>query len=102
MRTRRNLLEAIAFPSATFARGYEPYNVATVSGELLWGVLGRRTTDAIYLRTTGQQQIRIARDQIEQLVPSTVSIMPDGLADVLSARQLSDLISFLKSMEEIP
>lgn len=102
VRTRRNLLEAIAFPSATFARGYEPYNVATVSGELLWGVLGRRTTDAIYLRTTGQQQIRIARDQIEQLVPSTVSTMPDGLADVLSARQLSDLISFLKSMEEIP
>jgi hypothetical protein len=39
VRSERDLVEAIAFPSASFARGYEPVVVRTRSGQVQTGVL---------------------------------------------------------------
>jgi putative heme-binding domain-containing protein len=48
-RTGRELLEAVVFPSASFARGYEPYVVATLDGRTFTGIIAREAADAIYL-----------------------------------------------------
>ena len=48
--SRENLLESILFPSASYARGYEPYLVATQAGKVYpASILRRQTADAIYL-----------------------------------------------------
>src|SRR6185369_10967830 len=49
IRTRRDLLEAVAFPSASFARNFEPYTVQTTAGKVYDGLISRRTSDAIYI-----------------------------------------------------
>lgn len=98
IRSGRDLLESIVFPSASFARGFEPYIVETKSGKTHNGILSREATDAIYLLTTERVEIRIGRDEMEALTPSRVSIMPQGLETQLSPRELRDLLAYLQSL----
>jgi putative heme-binding domain-containing protein len=100
IRSGRDLLVAIVFPSAGFARGFEPYVVATRDGRVLpAGVVKRETADAIWLVAGDQAEVRVAKADIERIVPSRVSIMPQGLDAPLSRRELSDLIAFLRSLK---
>jgi putative membrane-bound dehydrogenase-like protein len=98
IRTGRDLLEAIAFPSASFVRGYEPYVVATKDGRLHNGILKRETPDAIYLVTAERTEIRLARPAIETIDPAKASIMPQGLDMQLSRQEMADLIAYLVSL----
>ncbi len=97
IRARRDLLEAIVFPSASFARGFEPVSVTTSAGKAFAGVIARETSDAVFLRTTERAEIRLPRREIDELAPSTVSIMPQGLDKTLSREDLRNLIEFLSS-----
>jgi putative heme-binding domain-containing protein len=98
-RTRRDLLEAIVFPSLSFARGYESYTIQTDAGLTHTGVVGRETVDAIYLRTPERAEIRIDRGSIEQMAPSRVSVMPQGLDKTMTPAELRDLVAYLLTLK---
>jgi putative membrane-bound dehydrogenase-like protein len=102
IRTRRDLLEAITFPSASFARNFEPYTVITKSGVIHAGIISRTTNDALYVTTTERTTIRIPRAEIEEdgVMPSKVSIMPQGLDRLLQPNELRDLLAFLSSQRD--
>jgi putative heme-binding domain-containing protein len=70
----------------------------TRDGKTHTGILGRETADAVVLITAERAEIRIPRDAIETLVPSRVSIMPQGLEAQLSRQELGDLLAFLQSL----
>jgi putative heme-binding domain-containing protein len=99
VRTRRDLLEAILFPSASLARGYESLHVVLSDGKVQSGMLSRETAAAIFLRTTERAELRVARDAIEEMSPSRTSIMPQGLDKTLSQEELGDLVAFLRSLK---
>jgi putative heme-binding domain-containing protein len=99
VRSGQELLESIVFPSASFARGFETYMVATKAGRLFGpGIIKRQTADAIYLTGGDLAEVRIARKAIDTIEPSRVSIMPQGLDLQLSRGELADLIAFLQSL----
>jgi putative heme-binding domain-containing protein len=98
IRTGRDLLEAVVFPSASIVRGYEPYLVTTRDGRVHAGILGRQTAAALYLVTAERAEVRIPRSAIDSLTPGRVSIMPQGLDALLSRQELADLIAFLRSL----
>src|SRR5206468_12467762 len=60
-RSDRDLLEAILFPSASFARGFEPFVVATDDGRIYSGVVARETADALDRKST---RLNSSHDQI--------------------------------------
>jgi putative membrane-bound dehydrogenase-like protein len=97
VRSADDLLEAIVYPSASFVRSYEPVTVATKDGEERLGILRRDDDRGVTLVTgpTAVQEIR--REDIAEVRPSTVSIMPAGLEEQLSRQDLSDLLAFLKN-----
>jgi len=97
IRTERDLLESIVYPSASFVRSYEPYIVRTKSDEDYNGVLRKDSPEEIILATGPTTEVRIARSEIADLRPSTVSVMPAGLEQQLSKQELSDLVAFLKA-----
>lgn len=97
IRTERDLLEAVVFPSASFVRSYEPLTVLTVDGKLHNGVVKRESSDEIVLTLAADQEVRIPRTTIEQLQPGKTSIMPAGMAEILSRQELADLLAFLKA-----
>lgn len=99
IRSQRDLLEAIVFPSASFVRGYEPYQVTTKDGKVYAGVIRRETADGLVLATGAATEARIARAAIEEIVPAKVSIMPEGLDTQLGRQELSDLIAYLMTLK---
>ena len=97
IRTERDLLESIVYPSASFVRSYEPYIVRTKSDEDYNGVLRKDTPDEVVLATGPTTEVRIARSDIADMRPGTVSVMPAGLEQQLSKQDLADLVAFLKA-----
>jgi putative membrane-bound dehydrogenase-like protein len=97
IRADRDLLEAIVFPSASLVRSFEPISVATSDGKVYNGLLRGETADELRLATGVNQEARIARREIDEVRPSTVSIMPAGLDQQLTQQELADLVAFLKA-----
>jgi putative membrane-bound dehydrogenase-like protein len=97
IRTERDLLESIVFPSASFVRSYEPVRVVTKSDRVLSGIVKSETPDAIVLTIAADKEERIAREDVESIAPGSVSVMPDGLEKQLTPQELADLVAFLKA-----
>ena len=97
IRTERDLLESIVFPSASLVRSYESVLVSTKDGKTINGLIRKDAPDEILLATGLNQEVRIARKDIEDIQPSKISIMPAGLDQQLTVQELADLVAFLKA-----
>jgi putative heme-binding domain-containing protein len=95
VRTRRDLLEALVFPSASFVRNYEPVIVTTRDGQDYSGVISEQHDQELLLTTGAETSLRMARSEVVSMRPGTVSIMPSGLTEQLSLQELADLLAFL-------
>ena len=84
-------------PAPSFARGFEPFIIATENGRVETGIINRETIDAIVLVTPGRAEINIPRRSIELMEPGRVSVMPRGLEANLSQKELADLVAFLQA-----
>ncbi|MBI3853522.1 MAG: c-type cytochrome [Verrucomicrobia bacterium] len=99
IRTERDLLEAVIYPSASFVRSFEPVVVVNKAGDSFSGVLRKDGADEVVLATGPDTEARIARADIADIRPGTISVMPQGLDAQLSKQEVADLITFLKSMK---
>lgn len=97
VRTRRDLLEAVVFPSASFVRSYEPWIITTTDGQMHFGTIKNEGADFIVLALAGGIDHRLSRADIREAKPSPVSLMPAGLDRLLSAQELADLLAFLEA-----
>ena len=95
IRTKADLLESILAPSASFVRSYEPVVVTTKSGRLVTGIVQSDGPEGVQLAVGPSAVERIARDQIEELSPGKVSVMPAGLEKQLTPQEMADLLEFL-------
>ena len=99
IRTQRDLLEAIAFPNASFAREYEPYQITLSNGDQLNGRILEEETEQIRFVDATNNPKTLPRSQIADIKPSSVSLMPAGLDQALSRAELADLIAYLRSLK---
>jgi len=94
-RTKAELLESLIYPSLTIAPEFRSFKATLKSGKSAQGLIVNETPDAIVLRTTELADIRIARSDIEELTPSNVSLMPEGLEKSMTRQELRHLLEFL-------
>jgi putative membrane-bound dehydrogenase-like protein len=99
IRTQRDLLEAILYPSASFVRSFEPMIVTTKDGEDHSGLIRKEASDSLVLVTGPAAEEKILRSDIKEIRPSTVSVMPEGLEQQLTRQEMSDLVAFLKALK---
>lgn len=99
IRSERELLEAVIYPSATFVRGYEPFVATTREGATHSGILRKEAPEEIVLATGPDTEQRLPRAVIADLQPGPVSPMPPGMDAVLTPAELADLVAFLKSRQ---
>jgi putative membrane-bound dehydrogenase-like protein len=97
IRTHRDLLEAIVFPSSSYVRSYEPLLVTLRSGDTQLGLLKDETKDMLVLANSPTTEVRIARAEVAALAEGPVSLMPPAFDGMLTPRELGDLIAFLKT-----
>ena len=95
-RTERDLLESILYPSLSFVRSYEPVLITTQDGKTINGLIKDETAQEYLIATGPDQEVRLRKDEVDQIQPSTVSIMPAGLDKQLTPQELADLVMFLK------
>jgi putative heme-binding domain-containing protein len=97
IRTERDLLEAIVFPSASFVRSYEPTMITTKGGEIYNGQVREDAGETLLVITGPGIDVRIARADIAEMQPGTVSLMPQGFDQILTGQELADVVAFLKA-----
>ena len=95
IRSRRDLLEAIVFPSASFVRSYEPVMVVTTAGKTFTGTIRDQGAQQVVLQLNATEQVTIPVSDIETMLPGQVSVMPAGLEKQMSRQALADLLAFL-------
>ena len=97
IRTPRDLLEAIAYPSATYVRSYEPVIIKEHSGTEHFGILKNQTATDLTLATAATTEIRIPLTQVATLTEAPASLMPPGFDTILTPQELADLLAYLQA-----
>jgi len=91
------LVESILVPDAKQKEGFVSMQVLTKSGDILSGVRVRQDARELVLRDAVRDEIVIPADKIE-LKKEIGSIMPAGLADLLTDAEFLDLVRFLSEL----
>ncbi len=99
IRTGKDLLEAVVFPSASFARGYEPWRVRTKEGAVYDGLIVAEGVEAITLLQGDRTEKRLPRAAVDAIQQSKTSVMPQGLDQQLTRKELRDLLAYLVSLK---
>jgi putative heme-binding domain-containing protein len=96
--SREDLFTAILQPSRDVAPRYRTTQLTTAAGKIYQGIVVYEAVDSILLLTGPGQNVRIAHKQISERRLTATSLMPAGLLDRLTDREISDLYAYLKSL----
>jgi putative membrane-bound dehydrogenase-like protein len=94
-----SLLRNILTPNAQLESGYYRHDVSLNDGTLLSGFLASENKDMLVLRQIGADERAIPKAEVKEHTVSKRSLMPEGLIDGLSDRQVSDLFSYLGTLK---
>ena len=96
-KTAAQLLGDIILPNRAIDNNYLGYSVRLADGEVATGILTSETGTSITLRQQGGKDLVLARNEIDELKSSGVSLMPEGLERQIPPQDMADLISFIKN-----
>jgi putative heme-binding domain-containing protein len=99
IRTERDLLESILFPSNTLARDYEAHVIETSDGQQTLGVIKSHTAEGLLVIDIAGQEKNIVHQTIVGDTTLTTSLMPQGLDQTLPEAELLDLVAWLRSLK---
>jgi putative membrane-bound dehydrogenase-like protein len=91
------LLPNVVDPSAVQRLEYANQVVVTTDGRTLTGVVTESGPESVTLADAKNVRTVLPRSQIEEMNPSAVSLMPEGILDQLDDQQLRDLFSYLQA-----
>ena len=95
-RGKEALLTSILDPSYAIEDRYRNQLLETKDGRFHDGILVAETTATIALR--GEiDDVVVLKDDIAELRPSDVSLMPEGLEEAVTKQDLADLIAYLQA-----
>ena len=91
------LLVSLIDPSSVIRKEFVSVVIQTINGRILTGLAVDRNDAAITLADTkGEKQV-VAISEIEDLLDSNISLMPDNLYLQLRPQELRDLFAYLQS-----
>lgn len=99
IRTERDLLESILFPSATIARDYEAHAFELTGGESMVGVIRKNNPEAVVIYDAASEEHILPRAQIVSMHAMATSLMPNGLEQSVTEEDLLDLVAYLRSRQ---
>lgn len=97
-RTAQFIVESVLEPSNEIASGYETILVQTAGGLLLDGVVRRQSEDSLWLANSEGAEFGLARSDIARQRIQELSLMPGNFAEVLSVKDLHDVLAYLLTL----
>jgi putative membrane-bound dehydrogenase-like protein len=95
------LIENIADPSAVVAADFTMVVVTLKDGRVLNGIISAKTDRTITVKMIGVETT-VDRSDITKQEQLPISMMPEGLLTALSDEQISNLVSYLMSNNQVP
>ena len=92
------LVESVLKPDAKIKEGYHGVIVETKDGQTVSGTVVRESGTELVLRSPANQEVVVAKSNIEQRNTATASLMPGGLLDNLAEADQVDLFAFLSRL----
>lgn len=96
----RDILESVIEPDKVISDQYAAVTVITNDGKVVTGRIVNLSGDGININTNmldPNAQVRIDRNNIEEIAPSRTSMMPKGLLNTLNKQEVLDLMAYLLS-----
>jgi putative heme-binding domain-containing protein len=94
---KKDVLESILWPSKIISDQYQAEMFELNDGKIVAGFIVRETAKAVLVRTAENpdKPVVVTLANVANRVPSSVSLMPEGLFEGLSAKQIADLLAFV-------
>ncbi len=89
------LLSNVFDPSLVIGAGYTATTVVTTRGQTIAGLVAEDSPERIVLKTQGGKIETIPRGDIEQVLHSKLSYMPEDLEKQLQPQEIADLFAYL-------
>ena len=94
------LLENIVDPSASVGKEFRASAIALTDGRILTGVVLQQSKQTLTIQTQ-QEKLTVNRDDVEQIKPQEVSLMPDGLLKQMTDQQIRNLFTYLQTKTQV-
>jgi putative heme-binding domain-containing protein len=91
---RKEILESVVFPSQVISDQFAAKTVVTTDGKTYTGLVGP-TGDGVVVLQANAEKANVTKGEIEEIVPSKKSAMPEGLFNNLSLEEIADLFAYL-------
>jgi putative heme-binding domain-containing protein len=104
-KNRGYMLAQIVDPNGYIRPEYVVHNVVTLDGRKLSGIVAASSNESVTLVNVIDNkpvQTVVAKVDIESMLPSAVSLMPEKMLDTLSDPEIADLFAFLTSDSKTP
>ncbi len=101
-RTGKALLTAILDPNRAVEAKFLSYTAVTNAGKTVSGMLLSETGNGVTLVSTDGKEHVLLRQDLDQLISSQRSLMPEGLEKDLSQQDIADVIAFVQRSGQKP
>ncbi|MCH7754453.1 c-type cytochrome [candidate division KSB1 bacterium] len=98
-RTPEHILQKIINPDSNIVSGYEEVLIRTKSGRLLVGIVTEENKEELQLIERNENLILVNKEDIQSRVPQKLSMMPSNYHDLLTQKQLNDLLAYLVTLQ---
>jgi putative heme-binding domain-containing protein len=92
---KHELLLQIIDPNRSVESNFRTYTVVTNQGLVLSGMLASESRTAIELFNAEGEKKTVLREDIDELIASTKSLMPEGFEKQITETELRDLLEFM-------
>lgn len=92
---KEEILMNILDPSRSVENNFRNYQILTVDGTVLTGMLAGESANSLRLINSQGKEEQVLRADIEELNASTKSLMPEGFESQMTKQEMADLLSFL-------
>ncbi|MCA9266172.1 MAG: c-type cytochrome, partial [Planctomycetales bacterium] len=93
----RYFIENLVDPNAVIGNDFMMQSIETVDGAIISGIIEAETETAITVRTQ-TEQIVLPKSEVDSMVKTQVSLMPEQQLDTLNDRQKIELLKYLNSL----
>ncbi len=92
---KEEILVNVLDPSRSVENNFRTYQILTVDGNVVSGMLAGESANSIRIIDSQGKEQQVLRADIEQMISSEKSLMPEGFESAMSKDEMADLLAFL-------
>ncbi len=96
-RSREAMLASILDPNRSVEPTFAEYSVETADGRILTGLIAAETSNNVTLRRQEGKEDVLLRSEIAAMAASGRSLMPEGMENDLSPKDVADVIAYVSA-----